>query len=170
MEDSIDQKSLKATPERKATKGCNCSYCRKRGEREEISPTLTAMKDVCDIYDKIIDKNNSPKTIQLTEKPWEDNKPTTKEINRLIIDKCDCIKMLLVSKNTSYAAALFNPINQFSSLSAKETCNVLIDNKLSRLKNGKQYKNENDILDLVGYLINLLVIIDIETPSESPND
>jgi len=102
-------------------------------------------------------------TSQVTSETYS-QEPTVEDINDLIKDTCDDIKSLLVAKNTSYAAALFFPINQFSSLSAMQTCDVLIDNKLSRLKNGKKYKDENDVRDLIGYLINKLVIKKMEEP------
>ena len=66
---------------------------------------------------------------------------------------CAELTALLLEKNKSYGDSAINPINVFSKLSAEEQINVRIDDKLSRLLRGHEFKTEDTELDLIGYLI-----------------
>lgn len=90
----------------------------------------------------------------------------SKEISRLIesapagqaiADACDSIKFMLLKKNISYGNSALNPVRIFSNLTSKEGLYARIDDKLSRLKNNQSYPNDNDIDDLIGYLVLLKV-------------
>lgn len=74
-----------------------------------------------------------------------------------IADACDEIKVMLLNKNISYGNSALSPVRIFSNLTAKEGLYARIDDKLSRLKNNQSYPSDNDIDDLIGYLILLKV-------------
>lgn len=64
---------------------------------------------------------------------------------------------LLVAKNKSYGDSALNPARVFSKADAIEQLLVRIDDKLSRIKNGHDWPGDNDIDDLIGYLILLKI-------------
>lgn len=63
------------------------------------------------------------------------------------------IEDLLVEKNESYGNAALEPLAVFSKASAEERLNIAIDNKLNRLYSGKEYGQEDTVVDLIGYLV-----------------
>lgn len=69
-----------------------------------------------------------------------------------IIAECDLIKQLLLEKNRAYGSSAFTPIEVFSKLGALAAIDVRIDDKLSRLKQAKDFKEDTE-LDLIGYLV-----------------
>ena len=69
-----------------------------------------------------------------------------------IVQECDAIKELLLSKNESYGNSIFDPMRVFSKADVKEALLVRIDDKLSRVARGKGI-SEDTTLDLIGYLI-----------------
>lgn len=81
--------------------------------------------------------------------------PSGKEIN----NACDAIKWLLLKKNIAYGNSALNPIRIFAKSDTVEQLYVRIDDKLNRLKNGKEFIGDNDIDDLLGYLILLKIAI-----------
>lgn len=81
--------------------------------------------------------------------------PSGKEIN----NSCDAIKWLLLKKNIAYGNSALNPIRIFAKSDTVEQLYVRIDDKLNRLKNGKEFVGDNDIDDLLGYLILLKIAI-----------
>jgi hypothetical protein len=74
-----------------------------------------------------------------------------------IADACDEIKTLLLSKNVAYGNSALSPIRIFSKAETNEQLYVRIDDKLNRLKNNQSYPGDNDIDDLIGYLVLLKV-------------
>lgn len=78
-----------------------------------------------------------------------DTAPSGSEIARVCLD----ILEMLLEKNISYGNSALNPINIFSKASTGEQLNVRIDDKLNRLKNGSEYKDEDTVNDLIGYLL-----------------
>jgi hypothetical protein len=68
------------------------------------------------------------------------------------------IAELLIDKNISYGSSFDNPINIFSKNTAEEQLYVRIDDKLNRIKKGKEYASEDTILDLIGYLVLLRIV------------
>jgi hypothetical protein len=74
-----------------------------------------------------------------------------------IADACDEIKELLLKKNVAYGNSALNPIRIFSKAETNEQLYVRIDDKLNRLKNNQSYPGDNDIDDLIGYLVLLKV-------------
>tara|TARA_R100000773_G_scaffold20214_1_gene18124 strand:- start:2170 stop:2430 length:261 start_codon:yes stop_codon:yes gene_type:complete len=73
---------------------------------------------------------------------------------------CDDMAKFLIEKNESYGNSAFEPVGIFSKGDAKENLKVRIDDKLNRLIQGKEYAGDDTILDLCGYLILLLVLME----------
>lgn len=86
---------------------------------------------------------------------------TVNEINRV----CNEIKDMLIEKNLSYGDSALNPVRIFSKADLSEQLRVRIDDKLSRFARGKSYPGDNDILDLIGYLILLKIAKEKEEES-----
>lgn len=78
---------------------------------------------------------------------------TQQDIERISKEVLD----LLIAKNKSYGDSALNPARVFSKADAVEQLLVRIDDKLSRIKNGHEWPGDNDIDDLIGYLILLKI-------------
>lgn len=74
-----------------------------------------------------------------------------------IINMCHEIAHNLVKKNISYGDSALNPIRLFSSADSTEQLKVRIDDKLNRIKNAQGFPGDNDVDDLIGYLILLKI-------------
>jgi hypothetical protein len=74
-----------------------------------------------------------------------------------INEQCEVIRNLLITKNRAYGNSVFDPINVFAKNDWETQINVRIDDKLNRIKKGKEYPEEDTILDLIGYLILLSI-------------
>ena len=70
---------------------------------------------------------------------------------------CDSVANLLIEKNKCYGNSALEPLNCFYKGDAITAIKVRIDDKLSRIKRGKEYGNEDTITDLLGYLVLLKV-------------
>ena len=79
------------------------------------------------------------------------------EAGKQIYDACHEIAHMLIKKNKSYGNSALNPVRVFSKTGPKEQLYVRIDDKLNRLMKGTEYPGDNDIDDLIGYLILLKV-------------
>ena len=66
---------------------------------------------------------------------------------------CHEIAHMLIEKNISYGNSALEPIRIFSTADSTEQLKVRIDDKLNRVKNNQGYAGDNDIDDLIGYLI-----------------
>lgn len=75
--------------------------------------------------------------------------PSGQEIHQA----CDEIKLLLLDKNIAYGNSALDPIGIFAKAGAAEGIANRIDDKLNRIKNSQSYPGDNDIDDLIGYLI-----------------
>ena len=69
----------------------------------------------------------------------------------------DTIETTLIEKNAAYGDSALNPVRVFSSADATEQLRVRIDDKLSRIKRGHDYGDEDTIRDLIGYLVLMLI-------------
>jgi hypothetical protein len=78
---------------------------------------------------------------------------TQKDIERVSKQVSD----LLIAKNKSYGDSALHPSRIFSKADAIEQLLVRIDDKLSRIQNGHDWPGDNDIEDLIGYLILLKI-------------
>jgi len=74
-----------------------------------------------------------------------------------ILTNCLGIAQMLIEKNIAYGDSALDPVRVFSKSSPIEQLHVRIDDKLSRLMRGTDYIGDNDIDDLIGYLILLKV-------------
>lgn len=64
------------------------------------------------------------------------------------------IEQFLLEKNNSYGNSALEPVKIFAkTISAVDQINVRIDDKLNRLIKGTQYRDDDTVLDLLGYLI-----------------
>jgi hypothetical protein len=70
-----------------------------------------------------------------------------------IVEACLEVALMLVEKNKSYGDSALNPIRIFSKADNVEQIKVRIDDKLNRVNNSQGYPGDNDIDDLIGYLI-----------------
>lgn len=70
---------------------------------------------------------------------------------------CHAIAQMLIEKNISYGDSALDPVRIFSKTGPVEQLHVRIDDKLSRLMKGTDYIGDNDIDDLIGYLILLKI-------------
>ena len=80
------------------------------------------------------------------------------DTQKQIRDECKALGQMLINKNKSYGSSFSDPIHVFSQLPAKEQLFVRIDDKLNRIKRGKEYLDEDTIMDLIGYLVLLRVL------------
>jgi hypothetical protein len=70
---------------------------------------------------------------------------------------CHEIAHMLIEKNISYGNSALDPIRIFSTADSTEQLKVRIDDKLNRVKNNQGFAGDNDIDDLIGYLILLKI-------------
>lgn len=78
---------------------------------------------------------------------------TKEDISRV----CNQIKDMLTQKNLAYGDSALDPVRIFSKANSIEQILVRIDDKLSRFARGTDYPGDNDIDDLIGYLILLKI-------------
>ena len=74
-----------------------------------------------------------------------------------IIRQCLEISEMLIKKNISYGNSALEPIRIFSKADSTEQIRVRIDDKLNRIQNDQAFPGDNDIDDLIGYLILLKI-------------
>jgi hypothetical protein len=74
-----------------------------------------------------------------------------------IIRECLEVAEMLIKKNVSYGDSALNPMRLFAQSDSVEQLKVRIDDKLNRIKNSQGFAGDNDIDDLVGYLILLRI-------------
>jgi len=73
---------------------------------------------------------------------------------------CHEIAQLLIEKNISYGNSAIEPVRIFATSDNVEQLKVRIDDKINRVKNNQGFAGDNDIDDLIGYLILLKIAID----------
>lgn len=71
----------------------------------------------------------------------------------VITNVCDGIRDMLIKKNQSYGDSAVDPIRIFSKADNLEQIKVRIDDKLSRISRGSEFYGDNDLDDLIGYLL-----------------
>ena len=74
-----------------------------------------------------------------------------------IISECLEIAEMLIKKNISYGDSALSPIRIFSQADNQEQIKIRIDDKINRSKNGSGFAGDNDIDDMIGYLILLKI-------------
>lgn len=83
-----------------------------------------------------------------------------------IIAKCAELAQFLLGKNKSYGDSALHPIRVFSRATAREGLCTRADDKLARLQNAPGAYGENDVKDLTGYLIFLLIQDDLDAEAK----
>lgn len=83
------------------------------------------------------------------------SKQTQDEIRALCLEIAD----FLIAKNKAYGDSALDPVRIFSKADPTEQLLVRIDDKLSRLQRGHSYPGDNEIEDLIGYLILLKIAL-----------
>lgn len=76
---------------------------------------------------------------------------------RDIVAVCTYISEMLIAKNNAYGDSALDPVRIFSKTNSIEQILVRIDDKLSRFARGNDYPGDNDIDDLIGYLVLLKI-------------
>lgn len=79
------------------------------------------------------------------------------EAGREILNTCLALAHMLIKKNISYGNSALDPVRIFSKAGPREQLYVRIDDKLNRLMKGTEYPGDNDIDDLIGYLVLLKI-------------
>lgn len=74
-----------------------------------------------------------------------------------IINICEEMAKFLIEKNRAYGNSALDPIRIMSKADNVEQLRVRIDDKLSRFYRGNEYPGDNDIDDLIGYLVLLKI-------------
>jgi hypothetical protein len=77
-----------------------------------------------------------------------------------IWNTCHEIAHMLIEKNISYGDSALSPSRIFAQSDGIEQIKVRIDDKLNRVKNNQGFAGDNDIDDLIGYLILLKIAVD----------
>ena len=77
-----------------------------------------------------------------------------------IINSCLEIMQMLIEKNISYGDSAINPVRIFAKSDNIEQIKIRIDDKINRVKNNQGFAGDNDIDDLIGYLVLLKIAID----------
>jgi hypothetical protein len=77
-----------------------------------------------------------------------------------ILYQCISTAKMLVDKNISYGDSAISPKRVFAKSDNVEQIKVRIDDKLNRISNSAGYPGDNDIDDLIGYLILLKIAVD----------
>lgn len=84
----------------------------------------------------------------------------------LIAEEYDRLKLLSLAKNAAYGDSALHPVGIFSRLPTSEGLRARIDDKLSRHKHAPGALGENEIDDLIGYL----VLLNIASRMEAEQD
>jgi hypothetical protein len=74
-----------------------------------------------------------------------------------IVKVCTSISLMLQEKNVAYGDSALDPVRIFSKSNPIEQLLVRVDDKLSRFARGTEYPGDNDIDDLIGYLVLLKI-------------
>lgn len=81
------------------------------------------------------------------------------KVEQEIHQVCEDMAWFLIEKNRSYGNSALDPTRIFSKADNVEQLKVRIDDKLSRLMRGKEFPGDNDVDDLIGYLVLLKVAL-----------
>lgn len=90
------------------------------------------------------------------------------DVQRKIIEMCDRIAQMLITKNRKYGNSALSQLRVFSKADLLETIRVRMDDKLCRIKNQQGDEDEDAYMDLAGYLV--LYMIAREGQAGVPND
>ena len=128
------------------------------GQTPGYQPDTTMPKVVTDLQRAIDELRQSAAATQAAQQRTADP-----EFVRQAESICKGIFHMLCDKNAAYGNSALDPVRIFSRASVDEQLNVRADDKLSRIKRGHEVAGENDIIDLIGYLIIKLIAKQRET-------
>lgn len=74
---------------------------------------------------------------------------------------CDNMKDLLLYKNEKYGDSALHPNNIFYKGDSTNSIKIRLDDKVGRIKNSQETR-VNDVADVIGYCILLLVSMDVK--------
>jgi hypothetical protein len=74
-----------------------------------------------------------------------------------ILRECLDVSEMLIKKNISYGDSALKPMRLFATSDSVEQLKVRIDDKLNRISHAQGFAGDNDIDDLIGYLILLKI-------------
>ena len=91
----------------------------------------------------------------LLEQVWIDIKKKIYDApsGSAILERCMRLAENLIVKNISYGDSALNPRPIFSKGGNNESLASRIDDKLNRIANNQSYPGDNDLDDLLGYLV-----------------
>ena len=127
-----------------------------KGLQDALSPYDRAPSDVQPRVGYVPD-DGEPRGIPLHKLVSTDH-PLTHLYNRL--------RDQAIAKNRAYGDSALHPIGLFGSGRAKDAIGARIDDKLSRFKNHHGAFGENDVEDLIGYLVLWLLADEDEKRAE----
>jgi len=131
----------------------NCTKCKKELEPGTPGPVCPACVDAADADAEsrawqrhLAEGKSAPAEPAL----GAEDAPTTPERIR---KACFKIAEMLIAKNKSYGDSALKPTGIFGKGRAIDLIHVRIDDKLNRIKNQPGAFGDNDVDDLIGYLI-----------------
>lgn len=88
------------------------------------------------------------------------------EFQHKVREICHGLAELLIAKNEAYGNSALSPLNCFFKGDATTAIKVRIDDKLSRIMKGKEYGQDDTILDIMGYLVLLKISLEQDMKKE----
>lgn len=83
------------------------------------------------------------------------------DTQKKIKEICDEIAKLLIDKNKKYGNSALEPKNIFYKGNAENSILIRLDDKIGRITNNNGEIRTNDIVDIIGYLVLLLISKDV---------
>ena len=129
---------------------------------EEFEKTLSSRIYQLAMGNIRIHKGTEPKLTPKQEQSivndlQEEIKKQKSSTQQKIIDLCDKIAHLLVYKNQKYGDSAIHPKNIFYKGDNENSILIRLDDKISRIINNTDGIRTNDIVDIIGYLVLLLI-------------
>lgn len=120
--------------------------------------------EAIEVYNKFRPFQQPPlPKVCLPTPPVSQYSTTTAPLENEIRKMCNDLADFLVEKNKAYGNSAIDPISIFANDVGKLTqIDVRIDDKLSRMSRGNEYRGEDTIKDLTGYLILRMIAVAME--------
>lgn len=81
------------------------------------------------------------------------------QTERAILDECNRLADMLIKKNRAYGNSALEPTRVFSKSDNIEQIKVRIDDKLSRFVKGEDFPGDDNLDDLMGYMVLLSIAL-----------
>lgn len=163
IEVRFDLENVGLDEDGRITKGHEASIRGYHQGEEDSLPALKGARLICayvtveaEVYDdapEAVAVEPEAAAVEPTPTPRIDAYTPTQQA---IVDECDALKALLLTKNRAYGNSALDPVRVFSTAATTEQIRVRIDDKLSRLKRGAA-AGEDVTQDLMGYLVLLRI-------------